>query len=138
MKEAQRVLSTKHPTGASLEVLFDELLEAYLDKKSPTRRQARRAKRGLYPKRSAGDCTRRHIPAATRDRVFIRDGERCTYVGVNGERCGCTQGLQIDHINPYGMGGSNELENLRLLCGAHNRLAAEQAYGRDKIKRFLN
>jgi hypothetical protein len=27
------------------------------------------------------------------------------------------------------MGGGNEISNLRLLCGAHNRLAAEHTLG---------
>ena len=133
-QEAKRLLSGKHPQ-VNLEVLFEEVLEAYLDKKSPTRRQARREKRKQAKKATKQS---RYIPAETRDKVTIRDGSRCSYVAPNGERCNCTHGLQMDHIDPYGMGGSNELENLRLLCGTHNRLAAEQAYGEDKIKRFLN
>jgi hypothetical protein len=34
------------------------------------------------------------------------------------------------------MGGGNEPANLRLLCGAHNRLAAEHTLGAHVMERF--
>jgi hypothetical protein len=43
--------------------------------------------------------------------------------------------LQIDHRQPAGKGGSSKPDNLRLLCRAHNSLAAEQAYGREHMER---
>ncbi|MFO7914151.1 MAG: HNH endonuclease signature motif containing protein, partial [Candidatus Krumholzibacteriales bacterium] len=39
---------------------------------------------------------------------------------------------------PFGMGGDNSPENLRLLCGRHNRLMAEREYGRDKIREIVS
>ena len=78
----------------------------------------------------------RHIPAAIKDKVYERDGGRCTFVGKNGLRCDATHDLQIDHIKPFGRGGGHRLDNLRLLCGKHNRLEAEQAYGVGHMNRF--
>lgn len=61
-----------------------------------------------------------------RHRVFKRDGGRCTFE-VEGRRCPATGMLQFDHMIPWSRGGaSNDPENIRLLCAAHNRLAAEQ------------
>ena len=78
----------------------------------------------------------RSIPAAVRDKVFVRDKGRCTYVGGNGKRCGSTQALQIDHIKPFTRGGNNGVSNLRLLCAKHNRLAAQETFGEEFMKRF--
>jgi 5-methylcytosine-specific restriction endonuclease McrA len=39
--------------------------------------------------------------------------------------CDSTFQLQIDHINPLWAGGTNDFENLQLLCGVHNRLKYE-------------
>jgi hypothetical protein len=71
----------------------------------------------------------RHIPAAVRDAVFVRDKGHCTYTGPDGKRCGSTHNLQIDHVVPFARGGAATLQNLRLLCGKHNRLSAERIFG---------
>ena len=68
----------------------------------------------------------RHIPARVRDAVFARDGGRCTYVGDDGVPCRSTRHLQIDHIVPFSRGGDHSIENLRLLCGQHNRFEASR------------
>lgn len=41
-------------------------------------------------------------------------GYQCVY-------CGETYRLEVDHIKPLSKGGSNDLENLQLLCGHCNR-----------------
>jgi hypothetical protein len=78
----------------------------------------------------------RRIPAAVRDAVFARDKGRCTYVGSNGERCAAMHHLQIDHIIPYARGGTNALDNLRLLCERHNKKEAERVYGTNVMRKF--
>jgi hypothetical protein len=81
----------------------------------------------------------RYIPIPIRREVRRRDGNRCAYVDeLTGRRCECERGLQFDHIKPFAMGGvSNSSQNLRLLCPAHNRLAAERAYGFEFMNRKL-
>lgn len=71
----------------------------------------------------------RHIPVAIRDAVFLRDGERCTFVGPDGKRCQATHDLQIDHIERFSRGGAHDPENLRVLCGAHNRRREQRSFG---------
>jgi hypothetical protein len=78
----------------------------------------------------------RHIPAAVRDAVFARDKGRCTFVGSTGRRCDATHNLQVDHIMPYVRGGTNTLDNLRLLCERHNKHEAERILGANTINRF--
>lgn len=62
---------------------------------------------------------------------------RCAFVATDGRRCGETWNLEVDHIIPFAKGGDNSPGNLRLLCPAHNRLAAEEAYGRDHTDTIL-
>ncbi len=46
----------------------------------------------------------------------------CAYTDAKtGKRCGSRFQLQRDHIHGFALGGSNEPENLRLLCAQHNR-----------------
>ncbi|MEZ4753179.1 MAG: HNH endonuclease signature motif containing protein [Bdellovibrionota bacterium] len=40
----------------------------------------------------------------------------------------------MDHIIPFSVCKSHEVDNLRLLCRKHNMLMAEQAYGAGFIK----
>jgi len=78
----------------------------------------------------------RHIPATVRDAVFARDKGRCTFVGSTGERCDATHNLEIDHIVPYARGGTNTLDDLRLLCERHNKHEAERVLGANSVRLF--
>jgi hypothetical protein len=73
---------------------------------------------------------RQHISNEVRRAVARRDGRRCTYVDEEGRRCPSQAFLQFHHEQAHALGGPSTFENLRLLCGAHNRLLAEQDFGR--------
>lgn len=74
--------------------------------------------------------TSRHIPLWLRDEVLKRDGYRCSYVSVHtGIKCDCPIDLEIDHIVPFARRGRNSLSILRVLCQAHNLVAAFEAFG---------
>ncbi len=74
----------------------------------------------------------RYIDAQTRRKVWQKSNARCTYVDpITGRQCGSRHGLEIDHIHEFAKGGSNDLENLRLLCSAHNKF---RNYQRDQCK----
>lgn len=100
---------------------------------STGRRVGKKGSASLHShQRECDDATdqSRYIPDEVRDAVFIRDGGQCTFVAPDGTRCRCRRGLEVDHINPFANHGGREFSNLRLLCGGHNRLAAERAMGR--------
>jgi 5-methylcytosine-specific restriction endonuclease McrA len=116
----------------------------FLDAKDPERRARRRAAAGTVRKKSAGNAgnsqskpisgrRRRTISLAVRDAVFVRDGGRCAFESAGGRKCSSCEGLEIDHILPLAKGGSDEPQNLRLLCRAHNQHAAREAFGRDRV-----
>jgi 5-methylcytosine-specific restriction endonuclease McrA len=133
LDEVKALLSNRYPTGIEFEQLFEAVIDEFLDRHSPKRKQARREER--KQRRYANSASRttgkrtRYISPASKDKVFTRDGGRCTFIGANGRRCNSTWGLQIDHIEPYTRGGSNRASNLRLLCGKHNRIEAERILG---------
>ena len=66
---------------------------------------------------------RRHIPAAVRRHIWLRDGGRCCYRDpLSGRRCTSSHLLQIDHLLPVAQGGGPDPSNLNLLCAAHHRM----------------
>jgi hypothetical protein len=69
--------------------------------------------------------------------VLEREGLGCSWQDADGHRCGSTAWLELDHRQPAGKGGGPEPDNLRLLCRAHNRRAAEHEYGRGHIERAI-
>ena len=72
----------------------------------------------------------RHIPADAKRKVRDRDGGRCAFVSDDGHRCEENHRLEFDHVVPLAKGGASTVDNLRLLCRAHNQHAAEQEMGK--------
>jgi 5-methylcytosine-specific restriction endonuclease McrA len=126
VKQMQEISSRQTGAPLSLEEILMQGVELYLDKQDPVRRQERRevrAEKKVEAKKAhpSPRVVTRHIPAAVRDEVFVRDGSSCCYVSPDGVRCSSRMGLEIDHVQPFGIGGGHESENLRVLCKAHNR-----------------
>jgi hypothetical protein len=63
----------------------------------------------------------RYIPQAVKGSVWQKADAQCQFQTSTGKRCSSRHGLQIDHIHEFARGGANEITNLQLLCGAHNR-----------------
>ncbi len=84
--------------------------------------------------RKARDLPGSRLPRELQRQVFARDGHRCTFVSDDGIRCPESGRLQVDHILPRAKGGSDGIDNLRLLCAAHNQLMAERHFGRDFMR----
>ncbi|MBK9293452.1 MAG: HNH endonuclease [Oligoflexia bacterium] len=65
----------------------------------------------------------RYIPAYIKQQIWQRDQGQCQYKDPLSQRqCKSTHFIQIDHITPFSQQGSSlDINNLRLLCGNHNR-----------------
>jgi hypothetical protein len=70
----------------------------------------------------------RFIPAATRRAIYEKSSHQC-------ENCGSRHALQIDHIHPVAKGGTNDPDNLRVLCRNCNLSRARQIFQRASIAR---
>jgi hypothetical protein len=80
---------------------------------------------------------RRRYPADVARAVFLRDGKQCSYVSPDGRRCNARRCLELDHIDPYAVGGQCTIENLRLRCRAHNQRHAQQYFGKSRVEAAL-
>ena len=57
---------------------------------------------------------RKHIPKAVRDAVMERDNYTCVY-------CDSTNNPELDHNEAHANNGSDEIDNLQVLCRSCNR-----------------
>lgn len=141
LEEAQSLMRHQNPRGDVATVLergLDLLIEQ-LQKQRSTDSPAPR-KRKPTRKKSRGKKTQnsRHIPADVRREVIARDGAQCTFVSANGQRCPERGFIQLHHVQPHALGGPPTVENLRVLCGPHNRREAERVFGKDYMERVMS
>jgi 5-methylcytosine-specific restriction endonuclease McrA len=129
--EAKDALSHALP-GATTEQILDLALDALIEKK--------RAKRwGLVktPRKTPRPSKRDDVfPAHVRRAIHERAGGRCELILPNGERCGETRRLELDHVEPKALGGKSTLENGRLGCRPCNDGAARAFFGDAWMNRF--
>ncbi len=116
--ERARDLMSHRISHDDLETVLDHALDALLAK---------------LKKERVGDG----VPRAVRREVFERDGEQCTFADDRGNRCPSRTKLELDHIVPRARGGPSHADNLRVVCSAHNRLYAEQAFGRAHVEQQI-
>jgi len=139
VQEAQTILST----AKVKETLLKSARKVVQHHKSLRVKREHRAANKEIPKESLPPAEvdkgrSRYIPADVRHVVDKRDGGRCSYVAPDGTRCCETKNLEFDHRVPFALGGKSDVENLRLLCRAHNKLAAEQVFGREMIQNIID
>lgn len=113
-----------------LERCADTLLEQ-AERKGPT--GAPKSHPGETP--VATDPTHRRVPLELRRIVRQRDGGQCSFVSPTGRRCEARKRLDCDHILPIAKGGKTTVDNLRLLCRAHNQHMADRELGAEFMRR---
>jgi 5-methylcytosine-specific restriction endonuclease McrA len=158
--ERVRELHSHVDASLSYEGLFEMLADFYIAKKDRLKVKARSPSKGRstpkvepsddssLPQRRSGApsansqpavsrlASRRALPRALEREVRQRDQNQCVWLLPGGKRCGSRWKLEIDHIDPYAMGGESTLENLRCLCREHNQFAAQKVFGREKMSEF--
>jgi HNH endonuclease len=118
-----------------VELAFDALIRDLLKQRFAIGRKPRVSTESLSPGDGA-PATSRHIPAAVAREVFERDHGRCSFVSRDGRRCSETRWLEIEHIHPWSTGGPPTVDNLCLLCKAHNQHQARLKFGAEFVERF--
>ncbi len=86
------------------------------------------------PARRTG--SRAAIPAAVKRAVWQRDGGRCSWPLDSSGVCGSTQRLEFDHVKPWARHGEPTVANLRVVCRAHNAVAARREFGAHCVDRY--
>ncbi|MGZ3710209.1 MAG: HNH endonuclease [Bdellovibrionota bacterium] len=109
----KELLSHSIPKG-ELGAVLERALRFYLEKKESKSTSAAE----VAPQQKT-------VPAHVRRLVFKRD-KVCQFKADDGRICGSRHLLQLDHMQMRFYGGTNEPENLRLLCRPHNLWVAQQ------------
>jgi hypothetical protein len=137
---ARDLMSHANPTG-DLAVVVERALDVLIEKLRARRFGQTKEVRKTAPTpahlldqakgRLGRDVIRRrkHVPHEVRRQVAERDGYCCSYVSPSGQRCEARAFLELDHERAWARGGDDSVENLRLLCRAHNQLLAEREFG---------
>ena len=126
LEDLKKLLSHKNP-NMSYGELFSLLAELGLNKYDPKRKINKNTSQTSAKKQSTKIVNKylkptRYIPSVVRHHVWMRDQGQCTYICPKTKRrCSSNHLLQIDHIKPFSLGGTNEADNLRLLCANHNQ-----------------
>jgi hypothetical protein len=137
LKQAQDLLRHQAPDG-DLAIVLERALDLLIADRLKQRfalgaRPARATVMGVVESKEGS----RHIPHDVRRAVIARDGMRCTFASADGRRCEQSGFLELHHERPYGRGGPSSVENVRVLCRAHNQLFAEHDYGREFVRRRI-
>jgi hypothetical protein len=111
-----------------LEIL-DGLLDQAIQKEDP-------AQRGVSV---AQEVTSSSISLQTKRNLWKKYDSKCSYKDPRtGKKCNSSYFLEIEHITPKAKGGTNNIENLKLYCRAHNQLSAIQQFGFGHMDKYIN
>jgi hypothetical protein len=131
LEAARDALSHARP-GADAEAILEAGLDLILAQQAKRRAQVDRPRKAkALAEETAG------VTAEVRRAVWARDAGRCQWPMDGGGICGSTHRPELDHLHPKGRGGPSTVDNLRVLCDAHNKLAARLAYGDRWMGRYL-
>lgn len=124
LQRAKDLMRHRIPSGDTAEILERALAQLV------ARLEKERLAKTSRPHREARPSKAGHVGAAVRREVFERDGEQCTYVDGEARRCECKTFLELDHVTPRAHGGADDAGNLRVRCRPHNRMYAEEIFGK--------
>ncbi len=130
--EAARDAMSHAMPGATPAEILEAGLELLLAKAAKRKGLVEKPREDTRP--AKGD----HIPAHVRREVWKRDGGRCQWPVSSGGVCGTTRHLELDHVHPRSLGGASTVDNLRVVCRAHNDLAARLALGDDLMNSYTS
>ncbi len=122
---------------ATLSETIGHAVQFYREKKDPTLLKTKLVAPVLHLKTSSNSnqavmniasnksTARKYISQHVIRAIHKRD-QTCQWVNPQtGVKCGSSYQTQVDHIRSLADGGGNEIGNLALLCGVHNRLKFE-------------
>jgi hypothetical protein len=123
IEEARNLLSHAIPRG-DLALLFERALDELLRAETKRRLGAGRPR----PQRMTKSGSR-HVPLEVGRAVWERDEYQCTFTDAQGRRCSERRFITIEHREPFARGGPATVDNLCLLCRAHNAERAREEFG---------
>ena len=133
LNRLQALMRSSVPDG-DLAAIIEEAVTEKLE-----RLEARRFAKTKAPRKRLEETdtspSSRYIPAPVKRAVRERDGNQCAFVDHHGRRCAKRDTLEFHHREPFGQGGDHSVENIQMMCRAHNEYLAERDYGKDVMDR---
>jgi 5-methylcytosine-specific restriction endonuclease McrA len=111
--------------------LIDELCELGLEKWDKSKIKTNATSKTVTKTSTKTAPARDAAQGNIRQYVWQRDQGKC-------QNCSSQYALEVDHKQPKALGGSDTLNNFRLLCRACNQRAAIEALGIKKMDQYLN
>ena len=135
LDQLKELMSHKN-SNMSYQELVEILANQALEKLDPIKKEEKAAEKSQRnvsgsPRKDAleNKSSARYIPKQIKVNIWKRDQGKCTYVSpINGKRCESRHLIQIDHVLPFALGGTNQENNLRLLCAQHNQQRARETF----------
>lgn len=123
LERSRELLSHAIP-GATWGEIVARLAAEFVKRNDPLQKPARPAEHAP---------AKRNPAAGLRRQVIQKARAQCEYVDAQTQRrCESRHQIEIDHVQPYAMGGPTTHENLRALCRAHNQRQGEKAFGHSR------
>jgi len=137
LQEFRNLYAHDLPDLSNQSVLMFLLKKAVHHKKQKLGLIEKRPRKPNAPLPSAADAKgakiekqRKPLTAKTKRMVWKRANACCEHIETKSKtRCSSKFALETDHIIAVALGGTNELENLQLLCRAHNSRRAIKTFG---------
>ena len=118
IERAKELLSNKVHDGNLHDVVM-EMVSLTIKKLEP--------KKNATPDRTPTMKQREYRSVDMEGALYQQANHQCEYRSPDGHRCDERRDLQVDHIIPIAHGGTDSFNNLRIVCGAHNRYLARKA-----------
>ncbi len=116
--------------------LLEAAMDVFLERKNPLTRLVR-ARVAQNDTAAEVPQTAKFLKPSVRNAVFRKSGGQCEcHDRKNDRRCAGRHFLEVNHIRPRVLGGTNETVNLTALCRTHHLLMAERKFGRPHIESF--
>ena len=126
LRLAKDMLGHAIPSGDEAAIL-DRALTALLDdlakKKfadTPRPRRAQALTPAVENTQGVRRPAARQPSAAVKRAVWVRDLERCAFIGSSGHRCAERRFVEFHHVDPYALGGMATVDGIHLRCRSHN------------------
>ena len=101
--------------------ILNEVFDLAIKKLDPVNKRSNKVK-----------TTSKTVSSLSKKKLYQRADGRCEYPG-----CKERHFLEIEHVTPKALGGSNDFSNLKLFCKSHNQHAAIEVFGLKKMERYI-
>lgn len=135
LKRLKDIMSHKFPNASDAEIITYAL--SFLRGKIDPLRKCETEADHTKTKPTAKESKTKTSKAAGRKLIVNLANARCTYKNpVTGRTCDSTYQVQLDHIHPKALGGSDHPTNFRVLCRQHNLFMAEKFFGKKMMDNY--